>query len=166
MEQDMKDKIEEAIVSNMPQMVGKALQKRLEEADNIESDNEGLIEKNEELKLEIKHSYAANDTLKDRFDKLKGDSENLESGLRALEATKQDLAIREAVLACKEGASNEKVELMKEMYKVPFQNRILRESVLEDKMQHMEHVDSYNNNSVMRNDMVTPCNKTTEVEEA
>jgi len=127
MSTDLKEDIQKAIDANLSKTVGAQLQKRLKEADAMEDKIETLKRMKEEdcERYEAIHEELAI-SRKNNLDQTE-----LDKRRAGLDEREVEIRIREGVLTARELHSDEKVALVKEMYKVPFANRIVREKSLE-----------------------------------
>lgn len=86
----------------------------------------------DDLQIQVTRLIETNDALKRCAEK----NHEIDSKLKEREEAvyKKELALENELLKCNLTAEQHKVELAKEFFKIPFQNRVLRENILEDKV--------------------------------
>jgi predicted RNase H-like nuclease (RuvC/YqgF family) len=170
----IKDAILEAIDKNLPSQVGESLKKRLDQLIVLEKKIVELEESNT-------HWATENEALRVKNNKLAEENNALKSRESAAILKEKELAVKETkltldLLKCELTIehSKEKVTLMKDLFAIPFANRVLRESLLTPMTIHSEYIQNGNydnqkgNNSehVVRQDRVDQTSVSKTVEEA
>lgn len=124
----MIEQFKKVIEENLPQQVGETLQKRLLRCDDLEIEVEELKSLKNKYQQDL---HKTEDVLKEKIDEIgvqKRRLENIEDRELEVRSRMTTLITREETCKLKEEHCKEMVLTIKEMYAIPFQNRVVRES--------------------------------------
>ncbi len=147
------DDMREQIKKHLPSMVSEELQTYLAEADKAVGQNEQQAIELSEGKKKIKELEVRLVTIGERESTCEQRERDLTARAQTIAAREQKLELIELELRL----TNEKLELAKELYRIPFQNRVLRESLMTNESKSVPTNNQYgmqhNNEHTTRNEM-------------
>lgn len=135
---NLQNDIQEAIEKNLPAQVANKLQERLEELEEIESSYKDLTH---DYKILEKSNIDLDDKVQELSNQLqqyKEQEKRLTFENQELKTKQQELQLRESLLELKEKHTQEKCNLVMEMYRIPFANRKFREETTTPTTVHNE----------------------------
>lgn len=120
------DDLRESIQKNLPALVGETLMSLLQKAEQTAATNVTLTERNQDLE---KHNRQLSDRNAELLSK-EAEVLRRETDVKGREEAVQAREQKMELLELRVTHANEKVDLMKEIFRIPFQNRVLREGLL------------------------------------
>jgi len=154
----LKEELLKVIEGNLPKLQVEAIKNLIEEKENLEKDKVNLKDEVKDLTDSCNEKILKIRNKEDEIEKLKIEIKNFE----ALKLREFDISIRENKLGLsiekiKRECSEEKATCVIDLFKIPFQNRVIREHILKnEKLKNYETTSDYCNTTSTSKTVVIP----------